>query len=235
MRTNQNVLLAQDVYTRGLALQQGIATAAIMGYAYVPGAVSRQACEAMESEVAGLELEEGDHVTHPINQGTSREVHQLHERAYLPIGDIRVPIATLVTRALSTEVKALRRQYPNLSTWLATEAGYQRYRDSDDHISPHRDRRNDQLLAATITINGSAMVLIHETLGDLDDYTPANLRQTDEFRTSPGGVMLLRASGLGNGVQTIHEVMPPEKGSRLILNLRMRPDILKSPRETAVK
>lgn len=210
MRANQNQLLAQDVFTRVQGLRQGVSDAIINGYAYVPNAVSKRACGAMETEVA-----------------------ESHERAYLSIGDKNVPVATLVTRALSTELKGMRRQYPSLKDWMATEAGYQLYRNTDDHISPYRDRRNDRLLAATITINGSALVRIHETLDDPDDYT--NLQQIDEFRASAGGVMLLRASGLGSGEQTIHEVLPPDQGSRLILNLRMRPDILKSPGETAVK
>ncbi len=220
-----------EIFPDGLALHRAIRQAAAQGYAFAENVIGKGACAALEHEVTGLRLEEGDHITNPINAGTAREVRQLHERVYLPIGHEAVPFATLVTRSLAIRIKALRYRHTELKTWMATEAGYQLYRDTDDWISPHRDRRNDQLLAATITISGSALVRIHEPMNDPDDYN--NLRQVDEFRTHAGSMMFLRAAGLGEGEQTIHEVLPPETGSRLILNLRMRPDILKSPRETA--
>lgn len=172
-------------------------------------------------------MEEGDYVRKPLNAGTSREVKQLHERAYFPIGHPDIPIATAVTGLLVRQAEEMADEFPELAGWYPTEAGYQRYRCSDDWISPHRDRRSDQLLAFTITINGSALVRIHEPVDDSDDYS--NLRVIEEFRTTPGSVMLLRAPGLASGEQVIHEVLPPDEGSRLILNLRMRPDVLTSP------
>jgi hypothetical protein len=110
---------------------------------------------------------------------------------------------------------------------MASEAGYQLYRDPDHHISKHRDRRNDELLAATITIRGSAVVGIHEAIDDPDDYT--NTRQVDECVTEGGTIMFLRAQGVGNGEQVIHDVSGPIDGPRLILNLRQRPNVLPSP------
>jgi hypothetical protein len=199
------------------------------GYYFASACFSDEICRKLEAEVETLNLEEGDHLTYPINAGTSREVRQLHARAYLPIGHVDIPIANLVTQALIQEVQALTKFYPELKSWGPTEAGYQCYRDSRDWISPHRDRRTDQLLSATLTINGSALVRIHEPVANPDDYS--NLKLVDEFLTSPGSVMLLRAPGLGCGTQIIHEVLPPISGSRLILNLRMRPNILKPPSE----
>jgi hypothetical protein len=216
-----------EVWTKGFSVEAAVQHAAQRGYFFAQEAIRPDICIAMEEEVGRLILEEGDHVNKPINVGTSREVRQLHERAYLPIDHPDVPVATAVTDSLAQSMRNVSYVYPELIEWRATEAGYQRYRTTSDWISPHRDRRNDQLLAITITINGSALVRIHEPIDDPDDYK--NLRVVDEFRTTPGSVMLLRAYGLGGGEQVIHEVMPPEEDSRLILNLRMRPDVLKNP------
>jgi hypothetical protein len=189
--------------------------------------MSEDACRALADEVAGLNLEEGDHISKPINAGTSREIRQLHERFYTSIWDPRVPVAKSITERVASEVAELSYVDPSLTGWMPNEVGYQRYRSTDDWISPHRDRRNDQILAFTITINGSALVRIYKAIDNPDDYS--NIRVVDEFQTGPGSVMFLRAPGLGNGEQVIHEVRPPDEGSRLILNLRMRPDILPPP------
>ncbi len=214
--------------TSNLNLEEALAQTHENGYFFAAEAINPYFCSLMEEEINRLSLEEGDHVNYPINAGSPREVRQLHERAYYPIGNENVPMATCVTELLVQEVKKLK-LYPELENWHPTEAGYQRYRDTQDWISPHRDRRNDRLLSATITIKGSALVRIYEPRKDPDDY--GNLRQTDEFMTSSGTLMLLRAPGFGSGEQTIHEVLSPLGGSRLILNLRMRPNILKSPKE----
>lgn len=180
----------------------------------------------LEKELFSLDLMEGDHVRYPINAGSKREVKQLHIRSYHSIGDDIVPVATQLSNKLAQVFRPLD---PILSDWIPTEAGYQLYRDNNDWISPHRDRRNDQLLSATITIKGSAEVKIYDYLEDPDDYTRLKLKDT--FLTSAGTLMLLRAPGLGNGEQVIHEVCPPQNGSRLILNLRTRPNVLKTPKE----
>lgn len=202
------------------------------GYDFVYDAISPAWCQALEKEVALLKLEEGDHINYPINPGTSREVRQLHARMYVCIPNYKIPIASAITYELVNRVLKYVSIYPSLSNWLPNEAGYQLYRDNRDCISPHRDRRNDQLLSATITITGSAWVRMFEPLEDPDDYS--KLKLIDQFKTKPGSIMWLRAPGLGNGNQIIHEVLPPKVGNRLILNLRMRPDILKSPSEFAI-
>ena len=216
------------IFSEHFNLEQALAKTQKTGYAFASGAINPYFCDLLEAEMGRLKLEEGDHINYPINAGSSREVRQLHERAYYPIGHELVPWATQVTELLVQEVKNVG-LYPELQHWCLTEAGYQRYRDTHDWISPHRDRRNDQLLSATITISGSALVRMYEPLADPDDYT--KLRSIDEFMTSSGTLLLLRAPGFGNGEQIIHEVLPPQIGSRLILNLRMRPDILKTPKE----
>ena len=193
------------------------------GYCFASSVITEEACAAMEDEAEGKGFQPS---TQLINDGTSRQVTQSHERAYLPICDDEVPVAALVTRALMRRIQALDAIYPELADWRPTEAGYQRYRSSDDGISPHRDRESDQLLAVTITLNGSAPVRIYKPLGGPYDYS--NLRLTDEFKTERGSVMLLKAPGLGDSQRTIHEAVPPSYGSRLILNLRMRPDVLKT-------
>ena len=210
-------------------LEKAIMRTCEVGYAFITEAINPYFCNLMEQEINKLQLEEGDHVNYPINAGSWREVRQLHERAYFHIWDKQIPVATEVTELLTEEVRKMN--YPELQGWHPNEAGYQRYRNKHDWISPHRDRRNDQLLSATITISGSAPVRIYEPVADPNDYK--NLRQTDEFITSPGTLMLLRAPGFGNGEQIIHEVLPPQIDSRLILNLRMRPDILRKPQHFA--
>jgi hypothetical protein len=199
------------------------------GYFFVPDAIDQETCAAMEREIDRLKLEFGDHVAHPINKGTSQEVQQWHERVYRPIDHPDVPIGTQICYAVSERLAQYSIEFPELVGWLPTEIGYQRYRDAHDWISPHRDRRSDQLLSLTYTIKGSAWMRIYESEVDPPDYT--RLKHVDEFLTQPGTAMFLRAPGFGSGKQVIHEVMPPLEGSRLILNLRMRPTILKSPTE----
>lgn len=227
-------LTFQEIFPDHATLNRAMCQAAETGHAF-GHVIGQSAVEAMIAEVALLDLQEGDHISKPIYEGTKKEIRQLHDRAYHAIGDPEVPVATLVTHALAERIHLLANQYPELKGWMATEAGYQLYRDDPNreyHISRHRDRRNDQLLSATITITGSAMVRMFEPIGDPEDYTDKNVRKIDEFRTTPGCVMFLRAPGLGSGEQTIHEVLPPDDGDRLILNLRMRPDILPSPDKT---
>lgn len=210
---------------------------AVRGYAFCTNVILPGAREAMEEEVSKLAMELGDHVKEPINEEKTIKVTQLHERAYRAIHDWEVPVATKVSTALVRRICQIvsRLSDPNnplhsLDNWAPSEAGYQRYRSASDHISPHRDRRSDQLLGATITVNGRALVRIHDPTDDPDDYSCTKV--IDRFETSPGSIMFLRAPGLSSGEQVIHEVISPQQGSRLILNLRMRPDVLKNLQET---
>lgn len=216
-----------SIFTQPLPLQEILSNIHQNGYCFLPNAIHEDLCSILERELFSLELMEGDHINYPINAGTKREVKQLHIRAYHPIGEGKVPVATQISCELAEIFRPLD---PVLSEWIPTEAGYQLYRGDKDWISPHRDRRNDRLLSATITIKGSAEVKIYDYLDDPDDYTRLQVRDT--FLTSAGTLMLLRAPGLGNGEQVIHEVCPPQYGkNRLILNLRSRFNVLKSPKE----
>lgn len=212
-----------------MLIEKSLSNILDIGYDFVYDAISPEWCKAMEGEVASLNLEEGDHINYPINPGTTREVKQLHARMYVPVGHQDVPVASAITQYLIDIVKPFHKLYEQLTSWCPNEVGYQLYRDSKDWISPHRDRRNDQLLSATITIAGSAIVKMLEPIDEPDDYS--NLKTKFEFLTKPGSIMWLRAPGFGNGKQEIHEVSPPINNSRLILNLRMRPNILKRPIE----
>lgn len=233
MSVQSSFYRSHSLFPNGLELSRGIDLAAEQGYSFVKEGISEQGSADLEKEILSLPLELGDHVNNPIYEGTKKQITQLHERAYYPVGDPIVPVATFVTRALALRVKEHRFRYPEIRDWKATEAGYQLYRDPEHHISPHRDRNKDRLLAATITIRGHARVSMYEPLSDPDDYTQLN--KIDEFRTEPGSIMFLRAPGLNGGEQIIHGVSGPENGPRLILNLRMRPDILPSPSEMAAK
>ncbi len=197
------------------------------GYAFVSAGVTIEATEALAAELSLLNLEVGDHETYPINKGTTREVKQLHARAYRVLGHADVPVATHLCYQLANIINMLS---ADLINWLPTEIGYQRYRDSRDWISPHRDRQSDELLSVTVTITGTAPVCIY---APSEDYN--KLKLIDEFITEPRTVMFLRAPGFGSGEQTIHEVWPPINGKREIVNLRMRSGILNPPEKTKWK
>lgn len=216
----------QRVFTDSFDVQDALSRVATHGYFFAHHAVRNDVRVGLEHEIRTLLLEEGDHVTTPINAGKPTEVRQLHERFYSAVGDVRVPIANMVCAGL---VQAICEQNVALAQWQPTEVGYQRYRNSDDWISPHRDRRTDAMLAVTLTMRGSAIVKMYEPLNDPDNYAPDNLKLIDEFKTASGSIMMLRAPGFGNGQQIIHEVLPPQHGVRNILNLRMRPDVLQPP------
>lgn len=233
LKINQNEILHSK-----FDLRTALTHVALHGYIFCPDALSAKAREAAEAEAAALLFEDGEYVAKPISEYKNTRVTQAHERAYFAIGDWRVPVATAASNALVRKVNQIVMQVPaaggllrNLENWAPTEAGYQRYRNSNHHISPHRDRRTDQLLGATWTVKGVAPVRIYRPLGDPNDYD--NLEVIDEFEAISGGLMLLRAPGFGSGEQVIHEVLSPIAGERLVLNLRMRPDVLKAPSKEA--
>jgi hypothetical protein len=196
------------------------------GYYFGSDSLTHAAKLALAVEIDFLPLEVGDHITKPINAGKPNQIQQQHARGYYAYGDPAVPAANAVLEDL-TRVVQTTEQFPELRAWQPSEVGYQRYRPSVDFIGPHRDRLDDQLLSVTFTIVGSAVVKIFKTTGKKSDYT--KLEQTDEFETESGSVMMLRAPGLGNGEQIVHQVLPPSTGHRDILNLRMRPNVLGQP------
>lgn len=217
-----------NMFKETFDLESAISVTKDQGYFFATDAISDEMRVALEEEINSLPLKAGDHVARPINHGKPNEVQQRHERLYVPYGDIRTPVANLAIRSLTNIVRGMD-ALPELRDWQLNEIGYQRYRHSKDFIGPHRDRGSDRLLSVTVTINGAAQVKIFESKGAYWDYS--NIKQTDEFVTSPGSVMLLRAPGLGSGEQVIHQVLPPEN-SRAILNLRDRPTILENPSHT---
>ena len=119
---------------------------------------------------------------------------------------------------------------PELQEWLPTEIGYQRYRNTNDWISPHRDRKSDHLFSVTFTLTGSAWIHIHQPKTDPVDYR--YLEKVDSFLSEPGTIFFLRAPGFGSSEQIMHEVMPPIDAPRHILNLRMRSTLLAAPKDT---
>lgn len=200
------------------------------GYAFVGSAITEELRNALAEELCRLPLEAGDHERHPINLGAPNQVRQMHERAYRPLGHEDVPTGSALCRALSELAAPLLPDYAELIGWMPSEIGYQQYRDARDWISPHRDRISDKKLSITFTIFGSAWIRIHASETDPPRYD--RLRETDAFLAEPGTAFFLRAPGLGDGVQVIHEVDPPLIAPRGILNLRMRDTTLKPPAET---
>ena len=202
------------------------------GYFFAEDALSEGTLKRLAVEADHVPFVLGDHTTTPINRGRPNEVKQRHERYYAPYdaqgAHQLVYEANTVIQGLVGLVKGFKSYAALRKSWHPNEIGYQRYRSSDDFIDVHRDRSSDRLLSVTFTITGSSLVRIFKTLGAPDDYK--NIEQTDEFRTHPGSVMMLRAPGFGSNEQTVHQVLPPEEGSRSILNLRMRPSVLPQPR-----
>lgn len=215
----------RNIFRPSFDFESAIEKTRTEGYFFAEDVLDDELRLALEKEIDSLPLESGDHVSRPINADKPNEVRQQHERLYLPVGDGLIPAANFAICALSSCVKD-RAVQDYLRDWRLNEVGYQRYRHSKDFIGPHRDRSSDRFLSVTITINGTAPVRIFEPKGDYWDYS--NLLQTDEFNTSPGSLMLLRAPGLGSGEQVVHQVLPPIE-SRAILNLRDRPSILENP------
>lgn len=214
------------IFNQHVKLQSAIAKTRETGYYFIDDAVTLELLQALEVEAQQLKFEEGDHIAYPINQGAPTEVQQFHERIYLPLDNSKTPTSNQLCHHLSNEIQSC---YPELKTWLLNEIGFQRYRNTKDWISPHRDRKSDQFLSLTITIKGSAWINIYRALTDPPDYSRLQLKT--RFLVERGTAMFLRAPGFGNGQQIIHEVGPPLFGERLIVNLRMRPTILKSPEE----
>ncbi len=218
------------IFTPNVDLRQILHTTRERGYVFINEGIMEDIRIAMMEEVKRLTMETGDHLNHPINKGTPQEVRQQHARAYYPLDHVEVPFGTRVCKALHAHIQPFSTEHPELKDWIPNKIGYQLYRDSRDWISPHRDRKSDHLCSVTFTIRGSAWVKIYAPTTDPPDYS--QLTCIDECLTTPGTVMFLRAPGFGIGTQIIHEVMPPVRESRLILNLRMRSTILKSPKET---
>lgn len=198
-----------------------IKTVTEKGYCFIDEFLTAEGIRSLRDESDDLDFQFQDSVTHPIWKGSRNEVRQKHSRSYHMISSGNVPAASLLSQECS--------QLFPINGWLMTEAGYQRYRSDSDFISPHRDRRSDHLMSVTVTLAGSALVRILIPNSDHSDYT--DLSVLDQFMTKPGSAMILRAPGLGSGEQVIHEVFPPESGSRLILNLRMRDSVLRQLNE----
>lgn len=222
-----------NIFLKDFDLKNALFQTRDKGY-YFTNSANSELCLNLVKEINKLSLEYGDHVKYPINKQTTYAVTQSHERHYCHLNDSLTPVANGICYNLSTLVQAYKKEFPELGTWLLNEIGYQRYRDERDYISPHRDRWSDHLLSVTFTIFGSAKIKIYESLVTPPDYS--KLKQIDEYLTISGTVMFLRAPGFGNGEQIIHEVLPPlNNEERLILNLRMRKNVLPSPKEFEIK
>jgi hypothetical protein len=216
-----------QIFTPKTNLSFIVAHVRARGYYYEADILTSEVITGLVEESKKLNFELGDHVNHPINKKKKTEVQQLHERVYTVLDDPQVPFSSQVCHQLSELFAPLDWQ---LGSWLPNEIGYQRYRGQKDWISPHRDRQSDQFFSLTFTLLGEGVLNFYTPLTDPTDYR--KLRQVDSFLTRPGTVMFLRAPGFGDGEQIIHEVSPPLKGERLILNLRMRASILPDPKKT---
>ena len=217
-----------DIWNQSFDIDRVLQGVEREGFYFARGALSQEWLLRLRAEMDGLDLQVGDHVRHPINPGSVREVRQLHARSYHGLDHVLVPEASALCWALADSIGTYLVDR-GIHEWLPNEIGYQYYRGSTDWISPHRDRRTDRILSVTVTIEGYAWMKMYEPSTDPVNY--AKLREVHRVMTGPGTVMFLRAPGFGSGKQVIHDVMPPIKGSRRIVNLRMRAKVLPSPRE----
>ncbi len=197
------------------------------GYYFAETALSLRYEIALRDEINRLALEEGDHTEAAINKGKPNEVKQLHDRFYVEYGDERTPFANMVIEGLAKRIR-LCSQFPELYEWQLSEIGYQRYHKAG-FIGIHKDRASDQMLSVTFTISGSAPVEIYRTISDPLDYSEGNVEKINDFITTPGSIMMLRAPGFGTGEQVPHKILQPTVTPRDILNLRMRPTVLEQP------
>ncbi len=203
-----------------------VATVKEKGYLFLDNYLQNDLLKSLLKESESLNFEFGNHLDYPINKGKMNEVKQLHNRSYHFLDDILVPETSKYCRSLG---KVFTDFLPMDCNWLPNELGFQIYAEENHWISPHRDRKSDKLLSLTLTLGGEAKINIYKPNSTPVDYT--KLTKIDEHLTKPKTAMFLRAPGLGNGGQIIHEVEPPTKLPRLILNLRMRETLLKSPKE----
>jgi len=203
-----------------VSLLEALAATRERGYAFEDDGLLATAQSALKAEAEQLSLESIDQDTVPIRAKTVSEVRQRLARACAAPGDPSFATAAALAATMAAAIKEIAPQLPELAGWSATELCYQLYRDSSERVSPHRDPKTYQLLGVTITIAGMTRIRIFEPLGAPNDYT--KLRPADEYIARPGSMMFLRSTGFGTGERIIHEALPPEHGSRLILNLRLR-------------
>lgn len=199
------------------------------GYSFHSNIISRNILDELIQESKSLSFKSENRKDYPINQGKSNEVQQIHSRSYHLLNDPQIPVASKACHLLQQEILNLDSE---LQDWIPTEIGYQEYQaNSNNWISPHRDKRSDKFLSLTITLFGSAWIKIYESYSDPPDYK--NLYQIDEFLTKSNTIMFLRAPGWKDpklNKQVIHEVLPPlNNEKRIILNLRCRETKLKQP------
>lgn len=216
------MISSDRIFENGGELSEAVVQAKEQGYGLARRVLSPKARTMLILEAASLELDLHDRSEQPINSGTDQEISLKYEQYYRGLGDPTILEASSVARELHKRAMMLRfrKGYKGLHGWLPNSIGYQRYGDDSHHISPHRDAASDQLLRATITLQGSASVRIHEALGNPDEYT--NTQVIDELEAQPGDIMFLRAPGLGDGGRVVHEALPPKDGTRLILDLSMK-------------
>jgi hypothetical protein len=216
----------ERIFNSNFDLFEVLKTTKQKGYCFVSDALNIDLCEKLKQEALSLDLEFGDHRNFPINSQKQNQVRQTHNRSYHFLEDEKTPIANQLCFDLAFLILKFDSELKN---WLLNEIGYQQYfQERNDWISPHRDRKSDELLSLTITMFGSAWVKIYEPQTNPINYQYLSL--IDEFLTSSGTLMFLRAPGFGSGQQIIHEVCSPITEERLILNLRQRKTVLPGPK-----
>ncbi len=171
------------------------------GYAYVPGALDGQQCQALILSIPDIPAE-------PVREVVG-EVRQ-YARA------LALPTAGLDNPELNGLVTAVTKALPKSIGFTPTELAYMFYKGPHAGISPHRDHARHKMLVAIFSLKGYATFRIHHTRDEADIDA--------EWTTAPGDLVLLRAPGLHPEVNTrpFHSIGPPiGSEERISLSLRM--------------
>src|SRR5688572_10399775 len=75
------------------------------GYLIIQNLISTECLEFLNQEILKLEFQSGNRNQVPLNQGTTYQVWQSHQRAYFYLGDPKVETANKLCNALGEWIK----------------------------------------------------------------------------------------------------------------------------------
>lgn len=177
------------------------------GAAYIPDALHEPFLARLQHEV-----ESGPFAPMPERVGkVTQEVD-----SFLVHGSAReaFPLMEELGQELVAGVRHEGRGIKGVTTWVPNLVIVQRFRPGALGITPHLDGKRYQKLVAIVTTKGSAAFTIcRNRRGDV----------VEEWQTSPGGLVLLRApgfAGLEDG-RPLHMVHGPKRGQRYSVAFRL--------------
>lgn len=150
--------------------------------------------------------------------GRGIEVVQNHDVFALKAGgDLEpiwnVPLMTQLAIEVEEFVQSLSDRYPALEQWRADEMSYHRYYDPKVGLSYHRDNMRFTGLIVVLTIQGESDFQVVERTPKSTEFdrdtgrqiiTDWNVRNEWAIHTTPGSMVLTRATGLQAWQTTVH-------------------------------